>query len=43
MNLDEEHRADLIRLAKEYKYSAQSYPADEIFLLLVNYQLFNLY
>jgi hypothetical protein len=43
MNVDEEHRADFIRLAKEYKFSAQSYPADEIFLFLVNYQLFNLY
>jgi ferredoxin len=29
MIVNEEHRVDLIRLAKEYKYSAQSYPADE--------------
>jgi len=29
MILNEEHRADLIRIAKEYNYSAQSYPADE--------------
>jgi len=29
MIINEEHRADLIRLAKEYKYSMQSYPADE--------------
>jgi formate hydrogenlyase subunit 6/NADH:ubiquinone oxidoreductase subunit I len=26
---NEEHRADLIRMAREYKYSAQSYPKDE--------------
>ena len=43
MIVNEEHKADLIRIAKEYKFSAQSYPADEIFLFLVNYQLFNLY
>jgi ferredoxin len=29
MIVNEEHRADLITIAKEYKYSAQSYPADE--------------
>lgn len=29
MIVNEEHRADLIKLAKEYKNSAQSYPADE--------------
>ncbi|MBD3256386.1 MAG: hypothetical protein GF383_14915, partial [Candidatus Lokiarchaeota archaeon] len=29
MIVNEEHREDLIRLAKEYKYSMQSYPADE--------------
>lgn len=29
MIINEEHRADLIRLAKEYKYFMQSYPADE--------------
>jgi ferredoxin len=29
MIVNEEHRADLIRIAREYKYSAQSYPADE--------------
>ena len=29
MIVNEEHRADLIKIAKEYKYSAQSYPADE--------------
>ena len=26
MIVSEEHKADLIKLAKEYKYSAQSYP-----------------
>ncbi len=29
MIVNEEHRADLIRLAKEYKFSAQSYPGIE--------------
>ena len=29
MILNEEHRADLTRIAKEYYYSAQSYPKDE--------------
>jgi ferredoxin len=29
MIVNEEHKADLIRLAKEYKYSAQSYPGVE--------------
>jgi ferredoxin len=29
MIVNEEHKADLIRIAKEYKYSSQSYPADE--------------
>ena len=29
MIVDEEHRADLIKIAKGYKFSAQSYPADE--------------
>jgi ferredoxin len=29
MIVNEEHRANLIRIAKEYKYSMQSYPADE--------------
>jgi len=29
MIVNEEHKANLIRLAKEYKYSMQSYPADE--------------
>ena len=29
MIVNEEHRADLIKIAKEYKFSAQSYPADE--------------
>ena len=29
MIANEEHRADLIRIAKEYLYSAQSYPKDE--------------
>lgn len=29
MIVNEEHRQDLIRLAKEYKYSSQSYPVDE--------------
>jgi len=29
MIVNEEHRADLIKIAKEYLYSSQSYPADE--------------
>ena len=29
MIVNEEYRQDLIRYAKEYKYSSQSYPADE--------------
>ena len=29
MIVNEEHKADLIKLAKEYKYSAQSYPGIE--------------
>jgi len=29
MIVNEEHREYLIRIAKKYKYSMQSYPADE--------------
>ena len=29
MIVNEEHRADLIKIAKQYQYSAQAYPADE--------------
>ena len=29
MIVSEEHRADLIKIAKEYLYSSQSYPAEE--------------